>query len=328
MSTSLAVPVFVGAAAVSLGMSWLLVSSLERVGERLGLSEALLGVLAALAADAPEITAAVTALVHHEPRVGAGVVIGSNVFNLAALLGLSALVATRVRIHRHGLVLNGGVALAVTALAAALVLGAIGAVVATLLLAAVFAPYVFLLSLAPGRIRTLVPFEPLGRALAVAVREEIQDLRTDETAAKASSADVGLLAPSLAVIILGSAKEHRWGRLGPVVDDLRRASLGVHLGEANLEIVRPGLAAVGHGAAVVSETLNSNSLNVIAGIAIPGIVLTLGSASGLEVFAVWWLVGMTVVAVASTYVARGVGRVTGGAVIALYAAFAVILAAR
>src|SRR5438874_1015409 len=70
VSTSVAIPMFLVAAVVSLGMSWLLVSSLERVGERLGLSEALLGVLAALAADAPEITAAVTALVHHEPRVG------------------------------------------------------------------------------------------------------------------------------------------------------------------------------------------------------------------------------------------------------------------
>ncbi|MFZ0089250.1 MAG: hypothetical protein WAL63_07085, partial [Solirubrobacteraceae bacterium] len=68
--------VFVSAAAVSLATSWLLVSRLERVGARLGLSEALLGVLAALAADAPEITASVTALAGHQPRIGAGVVIG------------------------------------------------------------------------------------------------------------------------------------------------------------------------------------------------------------------------------------------------------------
>ena len=81
-------PLFLLAACVSLATSWLLVSRLERVGERLGLSEALLGMVAALAADAPEITSAVTALLTHQQRVGAGVVIGSNVFNLAALLGL------------------------------------------------------------------------------------------------------------------------------------------------------------------------------------------------------------------------------------------------
>ena len=42
-------PVFPVAAAVSLGASYLVVTRLERIGERLGLSEGLLGVLAALA---------------------------------------------------------------------------------------------------------------------------------------------------------------------------------------------------------------------------------------------------------------------------------------
>ena len=72
---------------VSLAASWLLVSRLERLAERAGLSEAWLGLVAALAAHAPEITSAVTALARGQASVGAGVVIGSNVFNLAALLG-------------------------------------------------------------------------------------------------------------------------------------------------------------------------------------------------------------------------------------------------
>src|SRR5438477_5996838 len=80
---------FALSAAVSLGTSWVLVSRLERVGLRLGLSEALLGMLAALAANAPEITAAVAALAGGHTRIGAGVALGSNVFNLAALLGLA-----------------------------------------------------------------------------------------------------------------------------------------------------------------------------------------------------------------------------------------------
>jgi len=49
------VVLFVVGVVVSLGSSWLLVSRLERLGERAGLSEALLGMVAALAADAPEI---------------------------------------------------------------------------------------------------------------------------------------------------------------------------------------------------------------------------------------------------------------------------------
>ncbi len=107
MALGAAIVAFVVGAVVSLGTSWVLVTRLERVGERFGLSEAILGMLAALAADTPEITAAVTALVHHQRAVGAGVVIGSNVFNLAALLGLGAVVAGRIHLHRKVVVLGG-----------------------------------------------------------------------------------------------------------------------------------------------------------------------------------------------------------------------------
>src|ERR1700678_4072259 len=111
MSVGLSFVAFGLGAAVSLLTSWVLVSRLERVGERFGLSEALLGLVAALAADAPEITASVTALLHHQRTIGAGVVIGSNVFNLAALLGLGAVVAGRIGLHRKVVLLGGVIAL-------------------------------------------------------------------------------------------------------------------------------------------------------------------------------------------------------------------------
>ncbi len=79
MSDVLLALAFAGSAVISLLTSWVLVSRLERVGARLGFSEALLGMLAALAANAPEITAAVTALAGRQSRIGAGVVLGSNV---------------------------------------------------------------------------------------------------------------------------------------------------------------------------------------------------------------------------------------------------------
>src|SRR5579859_4924530 len=107
MPSGVWVLLFVVGVAVSLGASWLLVVRLERLGERFGLSEGLLGVVAALAADAPEITSAATALAHRDTSVGAGVVLGSNVFNLAALLGLAAVVAGRIVLHRRVVLLGG-----------------------------------------------------------------------------------------------------------------------------------------------------------------------------------------------------------------------------
>ncbi len=117
------VTVFVLAAVLSLAASWLLVSRLERLGERLGVSEAVLGMVAALAADAPEITSAVTAISQHQQQVGAGVILGSNVFNLAALLGLGAVVAGSIGLHRRVIVFSGAIAMWIAAACLAAVVG-------------------------------------------------------------------------------------------------------------------------------------------------------------------------------------------------------------
>ena len=137
-------------AVVCLITSWLLVSRLERVGERLGLSEALLGIAAAMAADAPEVTAAVSAMASGERRLGAGVILGSNVFNLAALLGLGAVVAGGIGLHRKVVVLGGTVATDVAGVCVAVVLGLLPPAAGCLLGLVVVALYVVALGV-PGR---------------------------------------------------------------------------------------------------------------------------------------------------------------------------------
>jgi cation:H+ antiporter len=332
VSTGLAIPVFWVSLALTLVATVAFARLIDRTSERLGVSEGLHGILTALGADAPEIATAVAALVASESKIGVGVVIGSNVFNLAALLGLSALVAGYVRIHRHGLILNGGVALAVTALGAALVLGVIGPVVATILLLVVLAPYVFLLSIRPARIRGLVPVAPIRAFLVTAVQEEVSDLRTGETPRRATRRDIVDFAVSLAGIVLGSVGMvraatdlgHRWGISDVVIGTLVLAAL---TSLPNL-LTAVRLALHGRGSATVSEAFNSNSLNILAGIAIPALFLAIGTATGVEVFAVWWLVGMTLVAVVLSYAGHGVRRSEGAVIVAMYVAFAVVIATR
>src|SRR5256885_16756701 len=106
MSAPVALLLLAAAFAVTVAASVVLARELDRIGERLGFSEALLGIVTAVGADAPEIASAVTAVVAGHEDTGVGVVVGSNVFNLAALLGVSALVAGPVRIHKHRLVLH------------------------------------------------------------------------------------------------------------------------------------------------------------------------------------------------------------------------------
>ena len=69
--------------------------------------------IAALAANTPEISSAVTALFFGQHDVGVGIIIGSSIFNLAALLGLSALIAGRLIVRRQGVIFNGAASLMV-----------------------------------------------------------------------------------------------------------------------------------------------------------------------------------------------------------------------
>ena len=149
MGTAGASVAFAAAAVVSLATSWLLVTRLERIGERLGASEGLLGLLAALAANTPEITSSVTALAHHQRDVGAGVIIGSNVFNLAALLGLGAIVAGRIVLHRRVVLLAGAVATWVSLLCLGSIAGTFPPGVGLVACCIVFLPYVALLAAPP-----------------------------------------------------------------------------------------------------------------------------------------------------------------------------------
>src|SRR2546430_6486735 len=101
MTPALAAPLFVASIALMLLASAVSARRLDHVGLRLGLPETLLGLLTALAADAPEVSSAIAALAKGAKDVGVGVVLGSNAFNLAAMIGLSAIVCGGVRLRRE-----------------------------------------------------------------------------------------------------------------------------------------------------------------------------------------------------------------------------------
>src|SRR5205823_3300796 len=134
MSVGIAVFVFLACLIATLVSSEVLVRGLTVLGTKLTLTEGFLGLLSALGADAPEIASAIAALLAGAADVGRGVVLGSNLFNLAMLLGLSAVLAGRVRMRRQGLLLDGAVALITLLVVAALLLGLLAPVLALLLL--------------------------------------------------------------------------------------------------------------------------------------------------------------------------------------------------
>jgi cation:H+ antiporter len=324
MSIPVALLLFAGAFALTVSSSVVLARELDRIGERLGFSEALLGIVTALGADAPEIASAVAALVAGHEDTGVGVVVGSNVFNIAGLLGLSALIAGPVRIHPHGLALTGGVAIAVALVGALVAVGVLPGAAGLVLALLALAPYVTVSAL-HARARARLP-----AFLREAVVEEQEDARRDEYARPATGLDALAVVPALAAVVGGAygmvaaaqSLADRWDVSDVVLGALVLAAL---TSIPNL-IAAVRLARHGRGAACVSESLNSNNANILVGLCVPAVILGLGSASGIEIFAACWMVGLTVVAVALGF-GKGLTRREGVVIIALYVVFAVVVAA-
>ncbi len=329
MPIPVSIAIFVALLMLSVVSSFVLAADLDRIGAQLHLSESIFGIITALGADSPEISAALTALIGGKHDLGYGVVIGSNIFNLAALLALSAVIAGQVRIGHPGLIFNGAVAFLTTVIAAMLLLLHLSPAVGLLLFGLVFIPYVALSSLRPGQIGRLGMPVPVQSFLTDAVAHRHENAHLERIPARAALADALSVVPALVSIILASigmvriasSLGPRWGITDAVVGMLVLATL---TGIPNA-IVAIRLATQGRGAAVVSEALNSNTINILAGIGLPSVVLGAGAISDRTHFAIWWLIGMTALTVAVIAFRRGIYRWGGATIIALYIIFAVLI---
>ena len=322
---------FAVGAAVSLAASWLLVSRLERLAERARFSEAWLGRVAALAADAPEITSAVTALAHGQASVGAGVVIGSNVFNLATLLGLAAVVAGRIAFHRRVVVLGGVPGIWVAAVCLLVVAAVVPPAGGLALAAAVLGPGFWVLGMRRARMERLRLPAGWVRWLIAAVHEEEDELAGAIRPRPGTWRDgLAAIAALAAVVAASTVMELAATELGS-----RYAVAGIVTGGLVLAVVTslPNavsaiyLAMRGRGAAVLSIALGSNAINVVAGLLIPGSITGLGPASGQDILVAAWYAGLTVLALAFAYHGRGLTRLPGALIIAGYLAFVAALGA-
>jgi len=328
MAPTLAIPLFVAALAVTLTAAATFARRLDLLGARLGLPEVLIGLLTAVAADGPEVSSAVAALVKGAHEAGVGVIVGSNVFNLAAMIGVSALVAGSVQVTRRTLILEGTAAVAITATAIALLAGWLSALLAVGVIACILGPYLILV-LGGRRVAERLR---LGW-LANRVIEDDPDANavpggSHAVGRFATHRQVMLMALDLVLIVGGSigmvqaalALGDRWG--------IRQALVGVLvLGPLTslpnaLTGVRLGLAR--RGAALVAEALNSNSINLVAGVAVPSLFVTLAARSRIDRVDLALLAATTAASLGLLAMRGGMRRLGGVIVVLLYAAFVVV----
>jgi len=317
--------IFGAGAAVSFLTSWLLVSRLERIGARIGLSEALLGMLAAAAADAPEITASVTALAGRHARIGAGVVIGSNVFNLAALLGGSAIVAGEIRLHRRVILLEGSVAILIALVCLGVVLGGPGPGVGLLVCACVLSPYLLVSGVSAQRLSRFGLPQTWVRWLSETVIEEGEELEPAIHPSRAGALDVAVALLATAVVVGASvAMELTASTLGTryhVAEIVTGALVLAGVTSLPNAVSAVYLALRGRGAATLSIALNSNAINVTAGLLVPGVIVGLGAPSGQGTLVASSYLGLTALMLICAYAARGLRRPHGALMIGGYLAF-------
>jgi cation:H+ antiporter len=283
MSAWLAVILLIVSVVATLAAAGLFARRLDRLARRLGIAEPLIGLLTALAADAPELSSGATAIARGHRDVGVGVLVGSNMFNLASMIGLSAILAGSVRLDREALVREGAVALGAIAVAAAVLGG-------------VLPPWL-----------GLVVVPRAASAAAQIVRLFVLEL------------------PALVIIVLGS--------VGMVTSALSLADrfdvskqvvglvvLAILTSLPNaFTAIRLGLAR--RGSALVSETLNSNTINLLGGIVVPSVIVSLTAADSGSAFDVVALVGLTVATLAMIGRRDGAGRAAGCAIVVAYVAY-------
>lgn len=317
-------------------MSEVLVVRIERIAERAHLSDALLGAIAALAADSPEITSAITAIAHGQRDVGAGVVLGSAVFNLSALFGLGAVVSGRLPFARRVVALGGTVTVVLTGLALLRVGPGVAPGVTLACALVILGFYLLLLGAAPAALR---PFQNLrfsGRAanwLANAVAEEElaeeeefqhagpgapdNDERIWPHLAIATAALIVVVGASIAMERAVTSLGSRVGIPGIVVGAL---VLGAVTGIPNA-VASIHLARKGNGTGALSTALNSNNFNIAIGLLVPAAVAGTGTGGrGILVVAIWCL-ALTALTTVTVHRRGGLGRGAGVVVLAAYGAF-------
>lgn len=254
-------------------------------------------------------------------------VLGSNLFNLAILLGLSAVLAGQVHIRRQGLLLDGTVALFTLLVVSALLLGLLAPVLALVLLAVLLIPYVVLVGLHPRQVDRLSLPDGLARLLAVAA-SQVHGEHKDQQEAVGSWLPVLLVPFSLLVIVLASVWLVRAALVLAQVWHLPYALVGGVI-LASLTSLPNAYTAVhlahrGRGAAVVSATVNSNTINLVVGLAGPSLVIGMGSVARDVGVELGWLLGMTMIGLLLLLPVRGMTRVGGAALIVLYLLFVVV----
>jgi Ca2+/Na+ antiporter len=205
------------------------------------------------------------------------------------------------------------------------VAGVVPLAVGLVLVLVVLVAYAVVLG-ARRRVLAVLPLPaPWSTWLTTAIVEEEAELEGAIRPQRGTNKDVTSALGALVVVVVASAAMEQGA-----------STLGRHYGVAEIVVGGLVLAAVtslpnavaavflarkGRGAAALSTALNSNTINVAAGLLIPAAFIGLAKPSASGLLVAGWYVGLTVLTLVLAYFGRGLRRWSGWMIILAYAVF-------
>jgi Ca2+/Na+ antiporter len=239
------------------------------------------------------------------------------------------LVSGFIALHRRVVMLGGVVAMVVAMSCLAAVTDVISDVAGLVIAGVVFAGYVVVLGTSRQRLRRLRLPTRWRDWIALAVEEEELELEEAIRPRRGRRADFLVAAAALVVVAIAAMTMERsastLGHHFHVADAVIGAIVLAGVTSLPNAVAAVYLAAKGRGAAALSTALNSNGLNVIAGLLIPGVFVGLARSSVPGSVTTWFYVGLTAFTLVLAFASRGLRRWQGGLIVLGYLAFVSVL---
>jgi cation:H+ antiporter len=301
------------------------VDNLVEVGALLGISQIILGVTAAaIGTSLPEFGSAVIASLSGSVDIGVGTVIGSNIWNVAGILGISAVVAGVIKSDVKGINRDGAITLATAViLIFFMFLGDIGKIAAVIMII-VYAFY----------LRTLIRAQ---KEEAESDKKEVEEeFGLEENIDEKSGSKLKSINPkNILGILIGFA--------GLVVGCRLLVYSGVGIGEIyNIPEITMGLFVLAIGTSIpelvvtlssamkglhdlsIGTVLGSNTFNILIGIGVPALFLNVPVDPVSLYFDAPVMIFVTILVLMLIKKGNELTRVNGLILLAAYVAYATI----
>lgn len=309
-----------GLLALYYGAEWL-VGGAARVARRLGTSPLVIGLtVVAFGSSAPELLVGVVASVQDRSDVVLGNVLGSNIMNIALILGLSAM-AKPLRVGMRLMSREGPLLAAVSVGVGALMLdGALGRGDATLLLVGFVGFLAFVLRAAKS--------EPAEVAAEYVQFEGTERHTPDGNVGKdILLVVVGLVGLTVGaqLLVMSAVFFARLVGVSEVVIGLTVVAIGTSLPELATCVV----AAMRQESDIaLGNVVGSNLFNLLNILGVSAMIRPIPVAGALLLFEVPAMILFAILLVPLAWYGKTLGRVSGGVLVAGYVAFTVILILR